>query len=402
MAGSTVLTLERFEQVAQLARLAVDHDLTNVAIEALRGALAGGPPVTPLAISNPGATRTVVMRRAGGEAQLDPVAQKVEEHFFVLDAYLIKGKADPFAVYELYREAVLPKTRPNEIFLYARPIAMASLKQPRSVGALLVRWAVKAGKADELKAAIEARKSSPLAAAPAQVLLAQLEFERKNYKETSRLLDSIQEGVVKKGLAVTGEQACHAALPALDVKEVAEAAARVVESSIARIASTDQDEPAGSLLIRLARHELANSQAAEARKHLLEFLTRTEQATAKVRYAGDYANSLRRRFQLARIARREYRPGGGCSMTPSTSSASTPTPRVSSDYGDNSNINVASRPGSPGCWSAPCRSRSDIAKLKSLGHADARSGSRSAGSPIPPGERLPAPGTVRFSEPHRP
>ncbi len=141
--GNSVITLERFEQVAQLARLAADHDLTNVSIEALRDALAGGPPVTPLAMANSG--RTVVVRRGGTEAQLDPVAQKVEEHLFILDSFWVKAKADPVAVYEVYREAVLPKARPNEIFLYARPLSMASLKLPRSVGVLLVRWAVKAG-----------------------------------------------------------------------------------------------------------------------------------------------------------------------------------------------------------------------------------------------------------------
>jgi tetratricopeptide (TPR) repeat protein len=333
--GNSVITLERFEQVAQLAKLAAEHELTNVSIDALRDALAKGPPVTPLAIANANNSRSVVVRRTNGEPQLDLVAQKVEEHLFVLDAYWIKAKADPVAVYEVYREAVLPKARPSEIFLYARPLSMASMKLPRSVGALLVRWAVKAGKADELKAAIEARQASPLAIAPAKVLLAQLEFERKNYKETSRLLDSIREGLTKGGLAVTGEQACHAALPALEVKESAESASRVVESSIARIASTDQEEPAGSLLIRLARHELSNGRTAEGRKHLQEFLTRTEQATSRVRYSGDYALYIRRN-QLARVAG-EFAKGGQLDDALDLLGQYADAP-ISTDYGDSYNI----------------------------------------------------------------
>ncbi len=330
--GSSVITLERFEQVAQLAKLAVDHDLTNVSIEALRDVLAKGPPVTPLAIGNANTAR-VVIRRAGSEPQVDPVAQKVEEHLFILDAYWVKGKADPVALYEVYREAVLPRARPNEIFLYARPLSMASMKLPRSVGALLVRWAVKAGKADELKAAIEARQSGPLATAPAKVLLAQLEFERKNYKETSRLLDSIRQAVAKEGLAVTGEQACLAALPALDVKEAAEAAGRVLESSIARIGSTDQEEPAGSLLIRLARHEMANGHQPEGRKHLLEFLTRSERSAT--RYSGDYGLYLRRN-QIARVAG-EFAKGGQLDDALDLLGQYADAP-ISSNYGDSSNI----------------------------------------------------------------
>ena len=332
--GTTVITLERFDQVAQLAKLAVDHDLTRFSIDTMRDALAGGPPVTPIAISNPNAGR--VIRRVGGEAQVDPVARKVEEHLFMLEAYWIKGKADPIAVYELLREAVLPKARPGEIFLYARPLSMAGLKLPRSVGALLVRWAVRAGKADDLKAAIEARQSNPLAAAPAKVLLAQLEFERKNFKETSRLLDSIRQAVAKEGLAVTGEQACHVALPALDVKETADAAALVLESSIARMGTTDQDEPIGSLLIRLARHELAAGRQAEGRKRLQDFSSRMQQST--VRYAGDYG-LYRRRIHLARIAG-EFARAGQLDDALDLIGQYADTP-VSADYGDGSNLGQA-------------------------------------------------------------
>ena len=332
--GMSVITLERFEQVAQLAKLAVDHDLTRVSIDAMRDALAGGPPVTPLAIA--GANTARVMRSSRGEPQVDPVAQKVEEHLFVLDAYWIKGKADPVAIYEVFREAVLPKARPGEIFLYARPLSMSTLKMPRSVGALLVRWAVRAGKADELKSAIEARQASPLAVAPAKVLLAQLAFERKNYQETSKLLDAIREGVAKQGLAVTGEQACLAALPALEVEEAAVAAAGVLESSISRIATTDQEEPIGSLLVRLARYELASGRPADGRKHLQEFTSRMQQSSA--RYGGDYG-LYRRRFHISRVAGEFARAGQlDDALDQVGQYADAP---ISSDYGDGSSIGTA-------------------------------------------------------------
>ena len=332
--GTTVITLERFEQVAQLAKLAVDHDLARFSIDTMRDALAGGPPVTPMAIANPNQMR--VVRRVGGEAQVDPVAQKVEEHLFLLEASWTKAKADPVAAYEVLREAVLPRSRPGEVFLYARPLSMASLKMPRSVGALLVKWAVRAGKADELKAAIEARQASPLAAAPAKVLLAQLEFERKNYQETARLLDSIRQAVAKEGLAVTGEQACLVALPALDVKETADAAALVLESSIARMGTTDLEEPIGSLLVRLARHELASGRPADGRKRLQDFSSRMQQAS--IRYGGDYG-LYRRRLHLARVAGEFARVGQlDDALDLVGQYADAP---ISSDYGDGSSIGGA-------------------------------------------------------------
>ncbi len=332
-AGPAVITLERFEQVVQLARLAADRDLARFSIDAVREALAGGPPVTPIAVGNPNGR---VIRRGVGDAQVDPVARKVEEQLFVMDATWARGKADPVAVYEVLRDAVLPGARAGEVFLYPRPLAMAPLRSPRSVGALLARWTVRAGRSDELRAAIEARQSSPLAAAPARVLLAQLEWERKDYPAENRALDAIREGVAKGSLAVTGEQACLAALPALEARESAEAAARVVESSIPRVASTDGEEPVAGLLVRLARHELASDRAVDARKHLREFQDRAQQST--VRYGGDYA-LFRRRSQLARAAGEFARAGLlDDALDQMGQYADAP---VSADYGDGSDISNA-------------------------------------------------------------
>ena len=97
--AAPVVTLERFEQVAQLAKLAAEHDLIRVSTEALRDALAAGPPVTPMAI--PGGNARII-RRAGNDPQVDAVAQKVEEYGSSLDAIWSIRKADPALVYEAY------------------------------------------------------------------------------------------------------------------------------------------------------------------------------------------------------------------------------------------------------------------------------------------------------------
>ncbi len=301
-AGTSVIVLDRFEQAAQLARLAANRGMPGLSIDAMTEALAAGPPVTPIAINNPNQARMMRMNNPGA----DPVAQRVEEQMFALEAAWSRAKLDPAAVYGVLRDAVLPKARPQEIFLYARPLAMGNLRRPRSVGALLVRWATKAGKADELASAIEARQAGPLAVAPAQVLRAQLALERKDLAGASKALGGIRDGLVKNGLAVTGEQACHAALPALDVKEAATAAAGAIEAALPRIASPNAEEPIGGLLIRMARHRFAHGQPAEAKAHLIDFLAKMQASTS--RYGGDYG-IYRRRVHIARIAGEFARAG---------------------------------------------------------------------------------------------
>ena len=302
--STSVITLERFEQAAGLAKLAADHGLIPLSLDAVRETLAIGPPVMPIAVGN-ASTASIRVRNSGNEVQGDPVAQRVEERLSVLEATWVRAKADPSLIYQVLRDTVLPPGRPNEIFLYARPLAMSNLKAPRSVGAILVAWSVRSGKADELRSAVEARGSSPLAAAPARVLIAQLAHERKDRAATIKALDAIREAGPKGALAITGEQACLAALPALDVKETAEAAARVIESALPRF-GTNADEPTGGLLLRLARHEYESGKPAAGKKYVLEYLNKSQQST--VRYSGDYS-VFRRRLVMAKVAAEFARAG---------------------------------------------------------------------------------------------
>ncbi len=292
----SVIILDRFDQAAGLAKLAAEQGLPRFSLDAIRESLAGGPPVMPIPIANANAAR---VRNSNNDAQADPVAQRVEEKLSLLESVWSRAKAEPVAVYGMLRDVVLPPGRPNEVFFYARPLAQGQLKEPRSVGAMLVRSAVRAGKADELRAAIETRGSNPLAAAPARVLIALLAHERKDHAAAIKALDALREPGPKGALAVTGEQACLAALPALDVKETADAGARLLESALPRLGATSADEPMGGLLIRLARHEFEVGKSAEGKRHLLEYLGRAQQAN--VRYAGDYP-VYRRKMFLARVA----------------------------------------------------------------------------------------------------
>ena len=54
-----ILTLDRFDQAMQIARLAAEHDLAELSLKAVHDALRAGPPVVPVNNSSATLVRTV-------------------------------------------------------------------------------------------------------------------------------------------------------------------------------------------------------------------------------------------------------------------------------------------------------------------------------------------------------
>src|SRR5262249_50035160 len=152
---------DRFEQAIQVARLAADKGLNALSVRALREALKGGPPVV---VANPQAGRRMAVYRAGRRSNEPPdeVTPRVVAQIVELEGAWQRRRAPAAQVYEALRDVAMPEGRPAEIFLYAQSLDNASLTSPRSLGATLAAWAVRAGKADDLRREIEARQGQPM------------------------------------------------------------------------------------------------------------------------------------------------------------------------------------------------------------------------------------------------
>src|SRR5258707_3990055 len=74
--GVPVLTLERFEQAMQVARLAADHGMHSLSARAVRESLKGGPPVVPMPVRT--SRSGIIMSSSRGETAPDPVTPQVE------------------------------------------------------------------------------------------------------------------------------------------------------------------------------------------------------------------------------------------------------------------------------------------------------------------------------------
>ncbi len=297
-------TLERFELAAQVGMASARRGMLGLSLRAVRESLRGGPPVVPIAINNNN-NSGMVIRRGGDDPQVSQTARVVEERLANLD--LIWQRVQPPAadVYETLRDAVLPEGRPAEIFLYARPIAQ-SAQHPRSVAGHLVRWAVRAGRVDDLKARIDARRGEKLAELEADVLTALLAEAAHDSTLLSSKLDTLLARLKRDSLETTAEEACLVAMPVLDDPKAGAKALAVLTQATNNLANTSGTEPLSSLRRTLAHAHFAAGNAEEGRKQLREYqavLMRT-----MPNYGGDYGLYVRKQ-NIQKVAAEYARSG---------------------------------------------------------------------------------------------
>jgi tetratricopeptide (TPR) repeat protein len=306
------LPFDRFQQAMLLARRALQARMPRLSIRAVRDSLSGGPPAgstqerdalaltsTLTAPAAPGGLGFVSLDNAWqGQQPVDAILQALEPQW-------IKQGVPAVEVYETLRAAVLPDSRQAEIFLYARPLPQGgTAPRPASVSAMLARWAARADRLDDLRRRVESRRGQPMAEVPAMVLLAQIGMEAKDAVATAHAFEALRARLEKDTLRVNAELACLAALSALR-GESAPAALAALEQAARNLKEQPAEEPAGSLLVALARDEFARGDAAAGRTHLEDYAALVERNSAR---QGQYA-PYRRRMALQRIASEYVRAG---------------------------------------------------------------------------------------------
>ncbi len=287
----------------QIARLAALHDMPELSSQAVRAALQSGPP-----IQRPANTETRVLRRAATvtEAPPDPVAPRVFANLLELEALWQTHRMPAAAVYETLRDVVLPPGRPGEIFLYAPLLNINAVAHPESVGQTLTTWAVRAGKAEELRKAIAARQGRVMAELPASILAVQLGLAAGEPRAAAAALKKIAARLEDDTSRTTSDLAFLAALPALGHPDpdVATAALEVLDLCIPGY--TDKPEPLGTLSILMARRQFELMRPALGRKRLEKYLVSAERIA--VRSSGDAYVALRRQA-IQRVAAESVHAG---------------------------------------------------------------------------------------------
>ncbi|HVX15288.1 MAG TPA: DUF1583 domain-containing protein [Pirellulales bacterium] len=302
--GTPPATLAQFEQAMDIARLAAEHDMHDLSLRAVGELLRPGPPALPMkAMQRANVQAAVRVRSSQTTDDQGQVDQRVEQRLTLLDGLWKQHATPPEAVYRTLVEVVFPAGRPGEIVLYAPPLTMNTLQRPMSVGQTLVDWAVRAGCVDRLRQQVADRGGQPLAQLPAHVLLAQLGLAVADRQAATENLEWLSQRIVGETLQSSAELACHAALPALSDSELAAKAVGIVETAAKNLSvqasQRSTDEPAASLLLLLARHQLRHGAPAAGRQALFDYLSVCQQMN--MRYVGDYG-VYRRKQQLAKAA----------------------------------------------------------------------------------------------------
>ena len=303
------VTFSQFEQAAQIAKLAADHGMTDLSLRAMTQALHGGPPLEAMQEidqSNPFGQRQQVNENS-------PAIIKVQQQLAALEqSWRQKGVTDD-VIYTLLRGAVLPESRPIEVFLYPQPLASSPGQQPQSVGAMLVKAALKANKTDDLKAGLESRLKQPLGELSARIILAQLALASRDTVAAKEQLTAIGERLKLDSLQHTSELACHVALPAMTLDELPPVAVALVEKAVDHFRkgiqtgqSRGQIEPSKSLTYKLAQYHFQNGNADAGKKLLEGWITLQGQLWSN--YSGDYP-AYQRKLALLGVAGEYARAG---------------------------------------------------------------------------------------------
>ncbi len=324
--------LDRVNYALELAQLGAEHDMQELSLTAVRRALGSGPPVELQGLANLQSSGQYVISSSGAismsgsTAGFDAVQRSVEERLRALSDVWEKREFPASEVYDTLAAVVFPESRPDEIFLYPRPVLMqperntvvySQLTAPltptevRSVGQLLVEWAVRARRQDDLRTRLSVFAQSPQTQLQAEVLAGWLAISEGDFDAANESLARLNAQLRQNSSTHAAEQACHLAVPALEYSETRAAALPLVDQLVSNVTPTMSNEGSNvqvlaELTRQAARMHYALGNADDGRRMLDKFLTVHE--VNNQRYGGDYPLFLRK-SQLGVVAFELLRAG---------------------------------------------------------------------------------------------
>jgi hypothetical protein len=164
-----------------IAGRAAEAGLTELSLACVGQALKGGPPPRPNTQRN----------RPQGVLWETPLTPQV----FAMERHWPTDAKSSTAVYDVLVECVLPSALPGEVRWYLGEFMgeTGPAQGVASLGTLLVRWAVPAGKAKELGARLAGPPASPRAEAAARLLRVQLAREVRDERVAAEELNWFRE-----------------------------------------------------------------------------------------------------------------------------------------------------------------------------------------------------------------
>ena len=311
-ARGNVVTLAQFEQAAQIAKLAAENGFIDLSLTAMSKALHSGPPIEAMQAPDASASGFPTITQPQSSDQ-SPVIIRVEQRLTGMELIWRRRHVEDERIYELLKAAVLPTSRPLEVFIYPRQLNISPNQTPQSIGLLLVQTAIRAKKTDDLKQALESRLQQPIGELPARIIQTQLALAERDTKTAQACLEALSSRLKQDSLQYSSELACHVAVPAMTLPDLPPAAVTLLERALEHFAqnmqqgrANPQEEPMRTFRFTLARFHFQNGDQAAGKKHLDEYLSFLVPLFR--RYGGDYGQQ-RRKAELMKLAAEFARAG---------------------------------------------------------------------------------------------
>ncbi|CAN5234926.1 hypothetical protein BH10PLA2_BH10PLA2_04590 [soil metagenome] len=281
-------TEDQFKRAYEIALLAADKQMTALSLRTMLQAVRGGPPVVVNQVRNSGGSYQT--RMIGGKQYY---TQGGNDKRVGVDRALLtlipKWRAlnVPLSqVYDVMVAAVLPQSRPAEVFLYAPTAGYGNLYVvvnrtlvpatdmidesvvDRGLGSALVQVAIDAGKVDDLRTRLEARTTQPLGELPAKILLTMLALQAKDEPRITAAFASLGERLKKDTLQATVSTIAAVLTPALLDPKYAKQVAPLVDKAAQNYVVAGNVQAASELRFRLAEYYVQNKDEAAARAQI--------------------------------------------------------------------------------------------------------------------------------------
>jgi tetratricopeptide (TPR) repeat protein len=282
-----MLTADQFQKAYELATLAADKGMPALSLTIMREAVRGGPPIVEAKGRKGGGGGPWQVRVINGVQYLVPQNSSrttdIDKALVALAPKWAKLQVSAAEIYDVLAAAVLPEGRPAEVFLYNEGETLGSVY--RLVGGIwtptdealetegaengltdvLVRIAIEAGKADDLRTRTAARAGQPLGELPGKLLLTTLSLKTKDEARTTPLLEALGQRAKKDSLQSTNNRIAAVALSAFAQPQYAKMLAPILEKLAENHAVGSNNAKAVELRFKLAQYHLAQKDEAAAR-----------------------------------------------------------------------------------------------------------------------------------------
>lgn len=288
------LTVSQFRLTMEIALAAAENAMPALSRKAVKASMLGGTPVPDVATtSRPDPFGGSVRPSPTASTDTSQIETEVAES---LRKVIAKWQGDAYPaqeVYELLVPIVFPENRPTEILMYADSSKLHDA-QVSSLGADLVRRALAAKQMDDLETRIAARTQNPQGKIAALVLQTQLALAGKKIDAAKLALTELAQLVEGGSLAPMVQLACHAALPASDVKGLEDPAYAILKAAVNLLLQNPVDDSnsnelsLGGLVIKVNRHLV--DEPDEVKKFFENYLVGRQSHYS--RYSGTYGQYL--------------------------------------------------------------------------------------------------------------